>query len=79
MEPTMGRGDLAVCVSGGFKDDGIYVLRDDDRGLMFCKRVVWDPGGWEIISDNPRYKGKIISRSSLQIIARVIAAVKEVK
>jgi phage repressor protein C with HTH and peptisase S24 domain len=79
MEPTIGRGDLAVCVSGGFKDDGIYVLRDDERGIMFCKRVVWDPEGWEIISDNPRYKGKIISRSSLQIIARVIAAVKEVK
>jgi phage repressor protein C with HTH and peptisase S24 domain len=46
---------------------------------MFCKRVVWDPDGWEIISDNSRYRGKIISRNSLQIIGRVIGAVKEVK
>jgi phage repressor protein C with HTH and peptisase S24 domain len=79
MEPTIGRGDLAVCDGGGFKDDGIYVLRDEDRGLLFCKRVVWDPRGWEIISDNPRYKGKTIPRDSLQIVARVIATVKEVK
>jgi phage repressor protein C with HTH and peptisase S24 domain len=79
MEPTIGRGDLAVCVSGVFKDDGIYVLRDDDRGLMFCKRVKWAPGGWTIMSDNPRYEPMKVDDRAIQIVARVIAAVKEVK
>jgi phage repressor protein C with HTH and peptisase S24 domain len=79
MEPTMGRGDLAVCDGGGFKDDGIYVLRDEERGLMFCKRVVWAPGGWTIMSDNPRYEPMKVDDRAIQIVARVIAAVKEVK
>jgi phage repressor protein C with HTH and peptisase S24 domain len=79
MEPTVSRGDLAVCGSGGFKDDGIYVLRDAERGLMFCKRVVWAPGGWTIMSDNPRYGPLSVDDKTIQIIARVIAAVKEVK
>ena len=79
MEPTIGRGDLAVCDSGGFKDDGIYALRDEERGLMFCKRVVWEPGGWEIMSDNPRYNTKRIAEGAIRIIGRVVAAVKEVK
>jgi phage repressor protein C with HTH and peptisase S24 domain/transcriptional regulator with XRE-family HTH domain len=79
MEPTMGRGDLAVCDGGGFKDDGIYVLRDEDRGLMFCKRVKWAPGGWTIMSDNPRYEPMKVDDRAIQIVARVIAAVKEVK
>jgi transcriptional regulator with XRE-family HTH domain/SOS-response transcriptional repressor LexA len=79
MEPTIGRGDLAVCVSGVFKDDGIYVLRDDNRGLMFCKRVKWVPSGWTIMSDNPRYEPMKVDDRAIQIVARVIAAVKEVK
>jgi SOS-response transcriptional repressor LexA len=79
MEPTMGRGDLAVCDSGGFKDDGIYVLRDEERGLMFCKRVVWAPGGWTIMSDNPRYGPMKVDDRAIQVVARVIAAIKEVK
>ena len=79
MEPTMGRGDMAVCGGGGFKDDGIYVLRDEDRGLMFCKRVVWAPGGWTIMSDNPRYEPMKVDDRAIQIVARVIAAIKEVK
>jgi phage repressor protein C with HTH and peptisase S24 domain len=79
MEPTISRGDLAVCGSGGFKDDGIYVLRDEERGLMFCKRVVWAPGGWTIMSDNPRYSPLTVEDKTIQIVARVIAAVKEVK
>jgi phage repressor protein C with HTH and peptisase S24 domain/DNA-binding XRE family transcriptional regulator len=76
MEPTMGRGDLAVCDGGGFKDDGIYVLRDEDRGLMFCKRVVWAPGGWTIMSDNPRYEPMKVDDRALQIVAWVIAAIQ---
>jgi phage repressor protein C with HTH and peptisase S24 domain len=79
MEPTISRGDLAVCGSGGFKDDGIYVLRDEERGLMFCKRVVWAPGGWTIMSDNPRYSPLTVEDTTIQIVARVIAAVKEIK
>jgi phage repressor protein C with HTH and peptisase S24 domain/DNA-binding XRE family transcriptional regulator len=79
MEPTIGRGDLAVCDGGGFKDDGIYVLRDEERDLMFCKRVVWAPGGWTIKSDNPRYESMKVDDRAIQIVARVIAAIKEVK
>ena len=79
MEPTLARGDLAVCDKGGFKDDGIYVLRDQERGLMFCKRVLWLPGGWTIKSDNPSYEPMKVDDKAIEIIARVIAAIKEVK
>ena len=79
MEPTLSRGDLAVCDKGGFKDDGVYVLRDHERGLMFCKRVLWLPGGWTIKSDNPSYEPMKVDDKAIEIIARVIAAIKEVK
>ena len=79
MEPTLSRGDLSVCDKGGFKDDGIYVLRDHERGLMFCKRVLWLPGGWTIKSDNPSYEPMKVDDKAIEIIARVIAAIKEVK
>jgi len=79
MEPTLSRGDLAVCDKGGFKDDGVYVLRDQDRGLMFCKRVLWLPGGWTIKSDNPSYEPMKVDDKAIEVIARVIAAIKEVK
>jgi len=79
MEPTLSRGNLAICDLGGFKDDGVYVLRDEERGLLFCKRVIWTPGGWTIVSDNPRYEPMKVEDKSIEVIARVIAAVKEVK
>jgi phage repressor protein C with HTH and peptisase S24 domain len=79
MEPTLSRGNLAICDLGGFKDDGVYVLRDEERGLMFCKRLVWSPGGWTIVSDNPRYEPMKVEDKSIEVMARVIAAVKEVK
>jgi len=79
MEPTLARGDLAVCDKGGFKDDGVYVLRDQDRGLLFCKRVIWVPGGWTIKSDNPSYEPMKVDDKAIEVIARVIAAIKEVK
>jgi phage repressor protein C with HTH and peptisase S24 domain len=79
MEPTISNGDLALCGSGGFRGDGLYMLRDQDRGLMFCKRVVWMPGGWTIKSDNPSYEPMKVDDKAIEIIARVIAAIKEVK
>ncbi|MDR0487664.1 MAG: S24 family peptidase [Treponema sp.] len=79
MEPTLSRGNLAICDLGGFKDDGVYVLRDEDRGLMFCKRLVWSPGGWTIVSDNPRYEPMKVEDRAIEVVARVIAAIKEVK
>jgi len=79
MEPTLSRGNLAICDLGGFKDDGVYVLRDGERGLMFCKRLIWTPGGWTVVSDNPRYEPMKVEDKSIEVIARVIGAVKEVK
>jgi phage repressor protein C with HTH and peptisase S24 domain len=79
MEPTISQGELVVCDSGGFKDNGIYVLRDETRGLMFCKRVAWVPNGWTIMSDNPRYGPLEVGDREIEIVARVIAAIKEVK
>jgi phage repressor protein C with HTH and peptisase S24 domain len=79
MDPTLAHGDLAVCGPGDFCGDGLYVLKDQDRGLMFCKRLVWAPGGWTIVSDNPRYEPMKIEDKSIEVMARVIAAVKEVK
>jgi phage repressor protein C with HTH and peptisase S24 domain len=79
MEPTISQGEMVVCDSGGFKDNGIYVLRDETRGLMFCKRVAWTPNGWTIMSDNPRYGPLQVEDREIEIVARVIAAIKEVK
>ena len=79
MEPTLSSGDLAVCSTAGFCGDGVYIVRDSERGLTFCKRVIWTPGGWTIVSDNPRYEPMKVEDRAIEIVARVIAAVKEVK
>ena len=79
MEPTISNGDLVVCDSGGFCGDGLYMLRDEDRGLMFCKRVVWAPNGWTIKSDNPSYESMKVDDNAIHIVARIIATVKGAK
>ncbi|MCL2186523.1 MAG: hypothetical protein FWB86_11855 [Treponema sp.] len=79
MEPTISNGDLAICDKGVFGGDGLYILRDQDRGLMFCKRLIWTPGGWTIKSDNPSYEPMNVDDKDIEVIARVIAAIKEVK
>jgi len=79
MEPTISNGDLVVCDSGGFCGDGLYMLRDEDRGLMFCKRVVWAPGGWTIKSDNPSYEPVKVDDHVIHIVARILATIKGAK
>ena len=79
MEPTISNGDLVVCDSGGFCGDGLYMLRDEDRGLTFCKRVVWAPGGWTIKSDNPSYEPMKVDDHVIHIVARIIATIKGAK
>jgi len=79
MEPTISNGDLVVCDSGGFCGDGLYMLRDEDRGLMFCKRVVWAPDGWTIKSDNPSYEPMKVGDHVIHIVARIIATIKGAK
>jgi len=79
MEPTVHQGEMIVCDSGGFKDNGLYVLRDETRGLYLCKRIAWTPGGWVIMSDNPRYEQMEVKDKDIEIVARVLAAIKEVK
>ena len=79
MEPTISNGDLVICDRGVFCGDGLYMLRDQERGLMFCKRLVWAPGGWTIKSDNPSYEPMKVDDKAIEVIARVIAAIKEVK
>ena len=79
MEPTISNGDLVICDKGIFCGDGLYMLRDQVRGLMFCKRLVWAPGGWTIKSDNPSYEPMKVEDREIEVIARVIAAIKEVK
>ena len=79
MEPTISNGDLVICDRGIFCGDGLYMLRDQDRGLMFCKRLVWAPGGWTIKSDNPSYEPMSVDDKAIEVVARVIAAIKEVK
>lgn len=79
MEPTISSGDLVICGSGGFHGDGLYMLRDEARGLVFCKRLVWVPSGWTIKSDNPSYEPMKVDDRDIEVIARVIAAIKEVK
>jgi SOS-response transcriptional repressor LexA len=79
MEPTISSGDLVVCDSGGFCGDGVYMIRDEDRGLTFCKRILWTPGGWTIKSDNSGYDPVKVDDRAIKVIARIIGAVKGIK
>lgn len=53
MEPTLKNGDIVVCDTGGWDGDGVYVIKTHE--FAFVKRVVLQPEGYQVISDNKMY------------------------
>ncbi|EOI3360680.1 LexA family transcriptional regulator [Aeromonas hydrophila] len=80
MEPTINDGDVILVrlKNGEAPRDGLYVLRLD--GGLFVKRLQFDLGGVRIISDNPLYKSRDLSKSELaelDLVGRVVWAGKK--
>ncbi|EKP0277954.1 MAG: LexA family transcriptional regulator [Aeromonas popoffii] len=80
MEPTINDGDVILVrlKNGEAPRDGLYVLRLD--GGLFVKRLQFDLGGVRIISDNPLYKSRDLSKAELaelDLIGRVVWAGKK--
>ncbi|HIW37004.1 MAG TPA: hypothetical protein IAA30_08500 [Candidatus Treponema faecavium] len=53
MYPTLKNGDVVVCEVAGWHGDGIYVIKT--REFAFVKRVILQPDGYQVISDNALY------------------------
>jgi phage repressor protein C with HTH and peptisase S24 domain len=73
MEPTIKHRDpLIVNINvREFVGDGIYLFVWDD--LLYIKRLqVADEEHFEMISDNPRHKDRLIRRDMTYIQARVL-------
>lgn len=75
MEPTIHDGDdiLVRLKNGEPPRDGLYVLRLSDG--LFVKRLQFEPGLVRLISDNPRYKSRDLSKeelAELDLIGRVV-------
>ncbi|HDO1329770.1 TPA: helix-turn-helix domain-containing protein [Aeromonas veronii] len=80
MEPTINDGDVILIrlKNGEAPRDGLYVLRLD--GGLFVKRLQFDLGGVRIISDNPLYKSRDLSKeelAELDLVGRVVWAGKK--
>jgi phage repressor protein C with HTH and peptisase S24 domain len=63
---------MVVCDGGGWDGDGIYVIKTSDK--TFVKRVVFTPGGYQIISDNKLYPSYGANDENLAIVGKVRAA-----
>ncbi|BBT05126.1 transcriptional regulator [Aeromonas hydrophila] len=80
MEPTINDGDVILVrlKNGEAPRDGLYVLRLSDG--LFVKRLQFDLGGVRIISDNPLYKSRDLSKeelAELDLVGRVVWAGKK--
>ena len=78
MEPTINDGDVILVrlKNGEAPRDGLYVLRLD----LYVKRLQFDLGGVRIISDNPLYKSRDLSKAELaelDLVGRVVWAGKK--
>lgn len=78
MEPTLRRGDLVLCDSCGYSDEGLYAIMRDGDG--YVKRVYKDSGKFIIKSDNPLYPTKEEPQDSqcLGIVGRVHYVLKHI-
>lgn len=79
MEPTINDGDVMLVrlKNGEPPRDGLHVLRLD--GGLFVKRLQFDLGGVRVISDNPLYQSRDLSRAELaelDLVGRVVWAGK---
>lgn len=73
MEPTLRPGDIVVCDLGGWRGDGLYVLRDNESA--YVKRVRRIREGLEVMSDNPAYASWSCPLEELVVVGRVCYSV----
>lgn len=73
MEPTLRPGDIVVCDLGGWRGDGLYVLRDNESA--YVKRVRRIREGLEVMSDNPAYASWSCPLDELVVVGRVCYSV----
>lgn len=73
MEPTLRPGDIVVCDLGGWRGDGLYVLRDNSHA--YVKRVRRVREGLEVMSDNPAYASWSCPLEELVVVGRVCYSV----
>lgn len=73
MEPTLRPGDIVVCDLGGWRGDGLYVLRDNESA--YVKRVRRVREGLEVMSDNPAYASWSCPLEELVMVGRVCYSV----
>jgi phage repressor protein C with HTH and peptisase S24 domain len=80
MEPTISDKDviLVLLTNGEPQRDGLHVIRLD--GGLFVKRLQFDFNGVRVISDNPIYASRDLSKAELaelNIVGRVVWAGKK--
>lgn len=74
MEPTLKNGDIVVCDTGGWDGDGVYVIKTHE--FAFVKRVVLQPEGYQVISDNKMYPPyQVLVSEDTVIVGKVYCAV----
>lgn len=73
MEGTINDGDPVIIDKGitAFTGDGVYLFTWDD--MLYIKRLQKDsPSTFDMISDNPKHKDRIVSMDDVIIHARVL-------
>lgn len=74
MDPTLKDGDIVVCDTGGWDGDGVYVIKTHE--FAFVKRVILEPEGYMVISDNEKYPPyQVPASEDTVIIGKVYCAV----
>lgn len=74
MVPTLKDGDIVVCDTGGWDGDGVYVIKTHE--FAFVKRVILQPEGYKVISDNEKYPPyQVPASEDTVIIGKVYCAV----
>ena len=74
MYPTLKNGDVVVCEVTGWHGDGIYVIKTHE--FSFVKRVILQPDGYQVISDNALYPPYQVSpEEDTFIVGRVCYAI----
>ena len=74
MYPTLKNGDVVVCEVTEWHGDGIYVIKTHE--FSFVKRVILQPDGYQVISDNALYPPYRVSpEEDTFIVGRVCYAI----
>ena len=71
---TLNYNAFLCVVKGGWRGDGLYVLRDNESA--YVKRVRRVREGLEVMSDNPAYASWSCPLEELVVVGRALAAVR---